>query len=385
MMQIQKKWLTLIILLLWNLTLSSSQNGAIQHLNLKFNRLNRITNGLQKDVNDIWTALSNTVVANSGKVNKYYNETVTENTNSEEVLKLVNGTVSEVKELKAEVEELMVYAKNGLKNEKAFSRTILKEIKRNLIEQETKTSNDTAQMKIWMQNLELKQRQTLEDKFQNFTRKTETVDRILLEKSQNITNKCEAKLEENELEIQALNDKLETLKQNFTSMEKYVNEAVALAKQEMFEGLKEAIACNVPWDSYGNSLYLLSPEAMAWDDAQKFCNTKGGHLAEIDDTEERDFLVQICKAKRDGIWVGGTDMAREGTFVWQTSKRTVPGDYFTPGEPNNSGGQEDCTQMYCHEDCTDWFCSKVRLGKLNDGICETKLYFICEKSKYITQ
>ena len=381
-----KKLLSLILLLLWYLTVCSSQNGAIQHLNLKFNRLNRITNGLQRDVDDIWTALSNIVVGNSGQVNQDNNETEPENPNSEELLKLVNGTVSEVKELKAEVEELMVYAQNGLKHEKAFSRKILKEIQTSQIDHEAITSNDIAEMKIWLQNLEQKQRQTLEDKFQNFTSKTENDDRILLEKTRNTTNNCEAKLEENkskleehELEIQALNDKLETVKENFTSMEKYVTEkyltdAMALVKQEIFEKLQEAnIICKDPWIIFGDSCYLMSSEAMTWNDAQRFCNTKEGHLIEIDNIIERDFLVQTCKVRLDGIWVGGTDQETEGTFVWKTNKKTVQSDYFAPGEPNNSGGHEDCTQLYCHGE---------RVGKLNDGTCEVKLNFVCEKSKY---
>ena len=352
-MQTLNIWLNLNILLWWRLTECDSQNGAIQHLNLKFNRLNRLTNGLQKDVDDIWTALSSIVAGNSGQVNQDNNKTQPANPSSEEVLKLVNGTVVEVKELKAEIEGLMVYAQNGLKNEKALSRKILNEIQTSKIEHESITSNEIAEMKTWLQSLEKNQIKTMEDKFHNFTMKTEKDNRILLEKSQNTTNKCEAKLEEktlkieeNELEIQSLNDRLESVEQNFTSMEKYLTEALSIVKKEIFEKLCETITCDVPWEIFGNSCYLLSSEAMVWKDAWEFCNSKGSHLLEVDDADERDFLVQKYKA-HNTVWVGGNDKKSEGTFVWQTSKKKIPADYFAPGEPNG-GSHENLLNFALH-------------------------------------
>ena len=209
-----------------------------------------------------------------------------------------------MKELKAKIEGFMVYAQNGLKNEKAFSRKFLNEIQTSQIEHESITSNDIAEMKTWLQSLENNQRKTMEDKFHNFTMKTEKDNRILLEKSQNTTNKCEAKLEEktlkieeNELEIQALNDKLVSVEQNFTSLEKYVTEAVSIVKKEIFEKLRETITCDIPWEIFGNTCYLLSSEAMVWKDAWEFCNSKDSHLLEVDDSDERDFLVQKYRAR----------------------------------------------------------------------------------------
>ena len=374
-MQILNKWLNLILLLMWHLTVCSSQNEAIRHLNLKFNRLNRLSNGLQRDVDDIWTALSNIVVRNSGQVNQDNNETEPENPNSEEVLKLVNGTVSEVKELKAEVEELMVYAQNGLKHEKAFSHKILNEIQTSQTDHEAITSNDIAEMKILLQNLDQKQRLTLdlEAKFLNFKTKTETVDRNLLEKIQNKINKCEAKLDENELEIQVLNDKLEREKQNLKiSMESYVTDAVALVGQKILEKLGDAITCDVPWELFGNSCYLLGSKQMAWEDASEHCSSMGSHLLEVDNADERDFLVQKYKAKYT-VWVGGNDKETEGTFVWQASKKMIPTDSFYLGEPNG-GRNENCAELYCQS---------ARVSKLNDRNCRDKRNYICEKSKYI--
>ena len=368
-MLILSKSINLIILLPWILTVCDSQNKAIQHLNLKFNRLNRITNGLQKDVEDIWLALSNTAVTPTvpGNVDQDTNNTVQTDTHSEEVLELVNGTVSDVKELKAEVEELILYAQNGLKNEKAFVRGILRDIQIGLNDHEANTKNNIAEMKTWKQNFELTQRQTIEDMFQTFTTKSANDDHILLV---NVTSNFKANLAENAASVK---DRFETVKQNFTSIEKFVTNAVSLAKHEILEILRERLgACGEDWDSFDDSCYLLSSVEMGWDDAWDYCGSIGGYLLEIDSSEEINFVLQkyITHAY---LWVGGNDKEKEGTFLWQNSKKAIPADYFFPGEPNDQHG-EDCAQFYCQT---------VRVGKLNDTDCTRKLRFICEKSKYI--
>ena len=38
--------------------MGQAQNTNMMHLNMKMNRLTRITDGLQKDVSDIWTIIS---------------------------------------------------------------------------------------------------------------------------------------------------------------------------------------------------------------------------------------------------------------------------------------------------------------------------------------
>ena len=74
---------------------------------------------------------------------------------------------------------------------------------------------------------------------------------------QNLTKDHRSKLAENRLEIQACNDKLETVEQNFTSMEKHITDEVALVKQEIVEKLKEAFTgtCETGWENFGTDCY----------------------------------------------------------------------------------------------------------------------------------
>ena len=272
-----------------------------------------------------------------------------------------------MKELKAEVEELILYAQNGLKNEKAFIRGILRDIQIGLNDHEANTKNNIAEMKTWKQNFELTQRQTIEDMFQTFTTKSANDDHVLLV---NVTSNFEANLAETAASVK---DRFETVKQNFTSIEKFVTNAVSLAKHEILEILRKmlgaSLTCEEDWDSFDDSCYLLSSVEMGWDDAWDYCGSIGGYLLEIDGSEEINSVLQKYNT-HTYLWVGGNDKEKEGTFLWQNSKKAIPADYFYPGEPNDSGG-EDCVQLYCQT-----------VGKLNDDKCARKFHFICEKSKY---
>jgi len=71
------------------------------------------------------------------------------------------------------------------------------------------------------------------------------------------------------------------------------------------------------------------------------------------------------------IWIGATDTASEGTWVWDngtgdnfTSSSVWPADnttrMFCSDEPNNSG---DCAQIYESTGCwDDTTCSSTKLG-----------------------
>jgi Lectin C-type domain len=82
-------------------------------------------------------------------------------------------------------------------------------------------------------------------------------------------------------------------------------------------------------------------EANAAAQALSCCGVPG-HLATMADANENDFI----RLNLGGVqgWIGFNDIASEGTFVW------VNGDPVTftswnSGEPNNSGGNENCAEI----------------------------------------
>jgi hypothetical protein len=113
--------------------------------------------------------------------------------------------------------------------------------------------------------------------------------------------------------------------------------------------------------------YAYTAEPKTWDDALATCKArgKGWSLLTVNSLGEVASLQEKLGATAG--WAGGTDAAKEGTFVWASGEPyDVPASFWNEGEPNDSGGAEDCMQF-------------VASGKLNDAGCSTELASICER------
>ena len=87
----------------------------------------------------------------------------------------------------------------------------------------------------------------------------------------------------------------------------------------------------------------------------------GGHLVSIHSQDENDFVTASGGA---GAYIGATDAAAEGTYVWTDG---TPLDYtnWLPGEPNDFTG-EDCAQI--NDSSGGW----------NDIPCDGGAHFVCK-------
>jgi hypothetical protein len=87
--------------------------------------------------------------------------------------------------------------------------------------------------------------------------------------------------------------------------------------------------------------------ASTWAAAEATSVLLGGHLVTIDDADENEW-VRANVANFGGvdrrIWIGFNDVASEGQFVW-TDGSASSYTNWNPGEPNNSGGVEDFTEL----------------------------------------
>ena len=372
-MELRKIWEHLTLLFLWFIIFCGSQNIEIQHLNTKVNRLNRITNGLQKDVDDIWLALSNTAMI-SGNLTQVCNETQKEKKTIDDILKTVNTTVSEVHKLKTEIERVL-YAEKGLRKEKALNREALIKMKRSQNDFKAKLNVEIIEMKSWLQNFEGKQTKILAETLKNMKFKCEEDNRILQENIQNITKEFLVKLEENNIKTQTCYDKLQEVAQSVNETEKHTLNEINAVKNKINEKLSLTAACQEEWKSFGGHCYFFSPDKMTWDEAQDFCRSRNSHIVQTNNEAEIAFIVLNCKAYYS-VWTGANDLDTEGNFLWYNTTKSVPHDYFYPSEPNNSRGSEDCAELYCQTS---------RVSKLNDVNCARQKNFVCEQSKTIFQ
>jgi cysteine-rich repeat protein len=121
------------------------------------------------------------------------------------------------------------------------------------------------------------------------------------------------------------------------------------------------------WTNY--HCYAESVDSLPWAQAKAECESAGGHLATISSAAEGDFIwSNVMDGFYNGTgarWIGGTDQAMEGTWAWTTGE---PFSYtnWKSGEPNNSGGAENCLEYYYNSD--NW----------NDNSCGTSHVHICE-------
>lgn len=83
-------------------------------------------------------------------------------------------------------------------------------------------------------------------------------------------------------------------------------------------------------------------------DARQKCQSLGAHLPIIRSANERDFIFDMLKKHQsltnEGVWLG-LERRAGSTFYWVDG---TPLSYqaWGGGEPNNSGGNENCVQMY---------------------------------------
>jgi hypothetical protein len=110
--------------------------------------------------------------------------------------------------------------------------------------------------------------------------------------------------------------------------------------------------------------YLVCAAPKKWDDARKTCKDRGADLVVINDAEENAMLASLDLAS---MWIGLTDAKTEGKFEWVSGSSTYTA--WNTGEPNDSGGKEDCVQLSSSGHGT---------GKWNDLACDTPLGFVCE-------
>lgn len=103
-----------------------------------------------------------------------------------------------------------------------------------------------------------------------------------------------------------------------------------------------------------------------WAQARARCHELGGELASItNEAEHTAYLRATLGLHWTSWWLGLSDQAEEGTFVWSDGE---PATFtrWSSGEPNDAGGREDCAQL------VPWS------GRWNDIDCARRLPFVCQ-------
>ena len=111
---------------------------------------------------------------------------------------------------------------------------------------------------------------------------------------------------------------------------------------------------------------MVMTDQLSWEEARTSCLSLGGDLASVGSEEENNFIASLSSVE---LWLGGTDSAQEGTFVWSDGTAWTYQNWNSK-EPNNLGN-EDCVHMLHDKWNTN--------GKWNDRKCTHVTAFLCEK------
>jgi len=82
----------------------------------------------------------------------------------------------------------------------------------------------------------------------------------------------------------------------------------------------------------GSKYYCSSTDNFTFAQARSLSMANGGHLVEICDQAENDFLARNVGAAE--VWIGYTDAAQEGNFTWENDNCSYSN--WSSNEPNNS-------------------------------------------------
>ena len=90
---------------------------------------------------------------------------------------------------------------------------------------------------------------------------------------------------------------------------------------------------------------------MNWTSAEAFCVDKGGHLASVSSRHHwykiwsllsLQFIDTLAVATNDKIWLGGTDLEREGNWTWIDGSRWSEEHWHSETDQPDGGKSENC-------------------------------------------
>ncbi|XP_048769474.2 perlucin-like protein [Ostrea edulis] len=128
--------------------------------------------------------------------------------------------------------------------------------------------------------------------------------------------------------------------------------------------------CPNHWTNHQSSCYLFMQDVpVDFIEAGSFCQRRASKLVEVETAYENNFLRSHIVGTRpqEGYWIGLSDIVSEGEWVWTSTQTKASFVDWTPNQPDNSQGHQDCA-MFFAPDGFHW----------NDHFCTVKAGYICE-------
>lgn len=105
----------------------------------------------------------------------------------------------------------------------------------------------------------------------------------------------------------------------------------------------------------------------------------GMRLAVLDTEAKYNEIARLVEFSRvfnitkTELWIGASDLAEEGNFVWHDTGMELTFSNFHRGQPDNANGTEHCVHMR-YAPAANW------QWHWNDWDCDLKSAFVCENA-----
>jgi len=126
--------------------------------------------------------------------------------------------------------------------------------------------------------------------------------------------------------------------------------------------------CPAGYTAFQGRCFKYNASPQNWANSQAQCQLEDANLASFADQDDFDFLWALCVGNE--CWLGGNDIASEGTFRFVGSNALVLSGYWSTGEPDNFLGNQDCIWM--------WLAAAPD-PKIDDLQCTASRRFLCER------
>ncbi|XP_067381562.1 type-2 ice-structuring protein-like [Channa argus] len=133
--------------------------------------------------------------------------------------------------------------------------------------------------------------------------------------------------------------------------------------------VKRYLFCSSGWTKINGACFRYVPKPMTWANAEKHCQSMGGHLASVQSIDEYHEMYKITTLHGyKETWIGGSDAQQENVWFW-TNGDKFEFTNWCKGEPNNLDKSQHCLQMN-HKGKKCW--DDVRCNTHRPSICANR-------------
>ncbi|KAH8411872.1 hypothetical protein KR222_000936 [Zaprionus bogoriensis] len=123
-----------------------------------------------------------------------------------------------------------------------------------------------------------------------------------------------------------------------------------------------SLGTNFPFQ-FGRKVYHIENDlTVNWYQADSNCRQLGGHLLNIESSEEMDAILTIIP--KSHFWISAHCQADKNVWISTSTGQVMPYMRWHPDEPNNGSNNENCVEI-----------SEIAL---NNVMCLRKFHYICQ-------